>query len=256
MASPLLLAHPAVTVAFYLALVGYSFAFVMSLAWPERARPLLSVAIVAHLLGTLGRGLAIDFLPLTNKMESFSAAGLALALVVWFTFRPVSLYLAPLLGLALAALTVGMSFGLRLHFASPILRTLWYPLHVPLSFVAYALWAAAAVAAVNWARTRDVQWIERSERMALQGFGVWSLSMIFGGIWGVLAWGGYFLWEPKAIWSVLLWFHYASFVHVRYTPSLRERPWVAPALALVGLLWVIIAYVGTSFFFGASSHAF
>ena len=29
-----------------------------------------------------------------------------------------------------------------------------------------------------------------------------------------------------------------------------------PALALVGFVWVLVAYVGTSFLFGRSSHAF
>ena len=43
---------------------------------------------------------------------------------------------------------------------------------------------------------------------------------------------------------------------LRLTPSLHERPWVRPGLALLGVGWVYVAYVGTSFFFGASSHAF
>jgi ABC-type transport system involved in cytochrome c biogenesis permease subunit len=80
--------------------------------------------------------------------------------------------------------------------------------------------------------------------------------MICGGIWGVVAWGAYFMWDVKIIWSVILWFHYASFLHLRLTPSLAERPWLRPALALLGVVWVFVAYVGTSFFFGRSSHAF
>ena len=46
------------------------------------------------------------------------------------------------------------------------------------------------------------------------------------------------------------------FVHLRLTASLRSLKWVRPALALVGMAWVLVAYVGTSFFFGGSSHAF
>ena len=48
----------------------------------------------------------------------------------------------------------------------------------------------------------------------------------------------------------------ATFVHLRYVPTLTPRPWVRPVLAWAGLLWVLVAYVGTSFFFGSSSHAF
>lgn len=45
-------------------------------------------------------------------------------------------------------------------------------------------------------------------------------------------------------------------VHLRLTPSLQSRPWVRPALALCGFGFVLVAYVGTSFLFGRSSHAF
>ncbi len=149
-----------------------------------------------------------------------------------------------------------LRFGLDLHYPVPPLRTIWYPTHVPLSFLAYAVWAAAAAAALVWTQRREAAWLRRVERLGLAGFGLWSLSMICGGIWGVVAWGAYFLWDPKVVWSVILWFHYASFVHVRFTPSLRARPWVTAALAVVGFAWVLVAYVGTSFFFGKSSHAF
>ena len=80
--------------------------------------------------------------------------------------------------------------------------------------------------------------------------------MVTGGVWGVVAWGAYFMWDPKVIWSVILWFHYAAFVHVKLTPSLQSRPWARPALAAAGFVLVLVAYVGTSFFFGRSSHAF
>jgi hypothetical protein len=43
---------------------------------------------------------------------------------------------------------------------------------------------------------------------------------------------------------------------LRLTPSLQARPWVRPALALCGFAFVLVAYVGTSFLFGRSSHAF
>jgi hypothetical protein len=136
------------------------------------------------------------------------------------------------------------------------MRTIWYPLHVPLSFFAYGSWAAAAAASLVWFCDRDSAWLTLIDRLALNGFALWSFSMICGGFWGVVAWGAYFMWDVKIIWSVILWFHYASFIHVHLTPSLFPRPWVRPTLAIVGFVWVLVAYVGTSFLFGRSSHAF
>jgi len=43
---------------------------------------------------------------------------------------------------------------------------------------------------------------------------------------------------------------------VKLTPSFLDRPGARPALAVVGFVLVLVAYVGTSFFFRGSSHAF
>jgi ABC-type transport system involved in cytochrome c biogenesis permease subunit len=221
------------------ALALYGASLLVTLSRPGIGVWLLRSAAAVHLLATIGRGLAIGFFPLTNKLESFSAASLAIALVTVATWRNVRLY-APL----------------ELTYPPPLMRTLWYPLHVPLSFLSYGVWAAAGAAGLVWFRTGESSWLARVDDLALKGFALWSLSMICGGFWGVAAWGSYFMWDVKIIWSVILWFHYASFVHLRLAPSLGERPWVRPALAVLGFVWVGVAYVGTSFFFGKSSHAF
>ena len=249
-------AHPILGALLYAALACYVAALLTAALRPAAGVWLLRIGCLAHLAAMFGRGWVIEFFPLTNKLESFSAASLAIALVAALTWQNVRLYALPLLALACAALITALRFPLDLVYPPPLMRTLWYPLHVPLSFLSYALWAASAAAGLVWLRDRDPAWLARVDRLALQGFGLWSVSMICGGVWGVLAWGAYFMWDPKIIWSVILWFHYASFIHLRMTPSLADRPWIRPALALVGLAWVFVAYVGTSFFFGRSSHAF
>jgi len=241
---------------FYVAFALYLASFWFTIATPKLGCWLIRVGAVVHLVAMIARGVGIGFFPLTNKMESFSAAALALAFVTSLTWKPVRLYTLPLLALTCITLWTALCFPMDLGFPPPLMRTLWYPLHVPLSFVAYAVWAAAAAAGLVWFRERDPIWLVRVDKLALQGFGLWSVSMICGGFWGVVAWGAYFLWDVKVIWSVLLWFHYASFIHLRLTPSLSTRPWIRPALAVLGLVWVFVAYVGTSFFFGRSSHAF
>lgn len=240
----------------YAGLVCYAAALAAALAQPGPAVWLLRLGVVVHLLATAARGWTIGFFPLTNKMESFSAAALAVALVAILTWRNVRLYTAPLLGLACAALATALSFPTEITYPPPLMQTLWYPLHVPLSFLAYGVWAAAAAAGLVWLRTRDSQWVAAADALAMNGFALWSLSMIAGGIWGVVAWGAYFLWDVKVIWSVILWFHYATLLHVRLAPPPWNAPALRSALAVVGFAWVLVAYVGTSFFFGQSTHAF
>jgi ABC-type transport system involved in cytochrome c biogenesis permease subunit len=249
-------AHPALGALLWLAAAIYAIAAIAALLRPSLARPVLAAGAAVHLLGTAGRGLAIGFFPLTNKMESFNAAALAVAVVAVVAFRPSRAYLAPLLAVLAGAMAAALALPGDLRWPPPLMRTIWYPLHIPLSFLAYATWAAAAAAGIAWWRERDGGWLALVDRLALWGFALWSLSMVTGGVWGVVAWGAWFMWDPKVIWSVILWFHYAAFVHLRLTPSLQGRPWVRPALAAVGFAFVLVAYVGTSFFFGRSSHAF
>jgi len=245
-----------ITIAFHAAGALYLLALVAVLFWPRGGRLLTAAGAAAHLAGMVGRGWAVAFFPLTNKYESFSAASLALALVLLATWHHRRLYAGTLLALSIAALAASVTFPSEITPPPPLMRTIWYPLHIPLSFLAYALWAAAAASGASWLLDRDRRWLQAVDRNALLGLGLWSGAMVCGGVWGVLAWGAYFLWDPKVIWSVILWIHYAMFVHVRLTPSVRSVTWLRPALALVGLVWVLVAYVGTSFFFGGSSHAF
>jgi cytochrome c biogenesis factor len=234
----------------------YGVALAAAVLRPALARWPLAAGAAVHLGWSLWRGLLIEFLPLTNKTESFAAAALAVALVGAVAYRPSRVYLLALLALLGAALGTALAFPQGLHWPPPLMRTIWYPTHVPLSFLAYGAWTAAAAAGLAWWRDRDLGWLQLIDRLALWGFVLWSLAMVCGGIWGVLAWGAWFMWDPKVIWSVILWFHSAAFVHLRLTPSLAGRPAARPALALVGFALVFVAFVGTSFFFGHGSHAF
>jgi ABC-type transport system involved in cytochrome c biogenesis permease subunit len=235
---------------------AYGVAIVAAAFRSGAARPVLAAGAALHVAAMTARGVAIGFFPLTNKMESFSTCALGIALVAVIAWRPARSYALPLLAVMGLAMVVALRLPSDLGWPPPLMRTIWYPLHVPISFVAYGCWTAAAAAALSWFADRDGAWLALIDRLALWGFALWSLSMIFGGIWGVVAWGAYFMWDPKVIWSVILWFHYATFVHLRLTPSMQPRPWARPALALVGFLFVFVAYVGTSYFFGRSSHAF
>lgn len=241
---------------FQVSLACYGAALLGTLVRPPLGVWPLRLGVLVHLVAMTARGWAIGFFPLTNKMESFSAAALAVALVALATWRDLRLYAGPLLVVVCASLAAALRFPTAIVYPPPLMQTLWYPLHVPLSFLAYATWSAAAAAGLVWCRERDAAWVGEIDRLALTGFALWSLSMICGGIWGVVAWGAYFLWDVKILWSVILWFHYAAFIHLRLAPAPWSRPALRPALAMLGFVWVLVAYVGTSFFFGRSSHSF
>ena len=91
--------------------------------------------------------------------------------------------------------------------------------------------------------------IDKGFLYGLLGF---SVSMLFGGLWGYVAWGSYFLWDAKVVWSVIIWLFYSTCIHIDHWPALRGYK---PHLAVAGFLIMMVTYVGTSFFI-SSSHRF
>jgi ABC-type transport system involved in cytochrome c biogenesis permease subunit len=215
---------------------------------------LLSVVI---LLTTeiICRGLAIEYFPLTNKFESFTAFALAAFIVLLVNSHVESyVYRISLFCVGYCFFVVASFFPMKLSYAPPLMLTIWYILHVPISFFCYALWTSSSAAAMaRYFSAGDKRHFEQMIDFGFQyGLIAFSISMIFGGLWGYVAWGAYFLWDPKLLWSVIIWFFYATCIHLDFWYEAKK---FKTPLAIVGFVILLTTYVGTSFF-ARSSHSF
>jgi len=136
---------------------------------------------------------------------------------------------------------------------TPVLRTFWFELHVVLSFVAYAFFgigAAFGALALTPAGAADEP---RQYRALLAGYVLFSAAMIFGGIWAFYAWGSYWLWTPKELWTTIVWFWYSLYLHGRLV-----RGWSGPRvvwMGIIGFFVVLFTYAGVGLLM-KSSHEF
>ena len=134
-----------------------------------------------------------------------------------------------------------------------ILDTLWFELHVVLAFLAYALFAVGALLGGAFLVSPQSGIMDLQYKTALTGWTFFSGSMIAGGIWGYYAWGTYWLWTPKELWTSVLWLFYAVVLHIRLKGAAGNR-WAA-RLSIAGAFIMLFTYLGVSMLM-KSSHSF
>ncbi len=150
----------------------------------------------------------------------------------------------------------------------PALQSYWMKIHVPANFVGYGAFALAAMLGVAYLikdsvmnsvsekkrfgnvvmkRFPDLEILDdvMYKSIAL-GFAFFTLATILGAMWAAEAWGGYWSWDPKETWALIVWLNYAAWLHLRLTKGWRGRPlawW-----AIIGLFVTLFAFIGVNMF--------
>ncbi len=78
------------------------------------------------------------------------------------------------------------------------------------------------------------------------GFAFFTIATILGAFWAAEAWGGYWSWDPKETWALIVWLNYAAWLHMRLMKGLRGT--FAAWWALVGLVVTTFAFLGVNMF--------
>ena len=205
----------------------------------------------------------IGHIPLSNLYEVFILFSLITALLYLYyeeryQNRQMGAFVLPVISAAVAFI-LWYTFGREAHHIQPLvpaLQSYWMKLHVPTNFVGYGAFALAAMVGVayllankGWLAGRlpapevldDVMY----KAIAI-GFAFFTIATILGAMWAAEAWGGYWSWDPKETWALIVWLNYAAWLHIRLVKGLR-----GPMLAwwaVIGLLVTAFAFIGVNMF--------
>lgn len=145
----------------------------------------------------------------------------------------------------------------------PALKSYWMKIHVPANFVGYGSFTLAAMVGVGYLLTEKVMrthpnssFIAKMPTLAKMddlmykaislGFAFFTIATILGALWAAEAWGGYWSWDPKETWALIVWLNYAAWLHFR-----MSKGWRGTAMAwwaVTGLVVTTFAFLGVNMF--------
>jgi cytochrome c-type biogenesis protein CcsB len=237
------------------------------------ARPTLLAAVVLHGAAILLRWIEAGYAPLSNGFEAFSFYAWGLSLV--YLLIP-SLQRHAVLGvfvtpLALISILAASVLPKRIEPLVPVLQSHWLPIHVGVSFGAYAMFTLAFVGAVTyllqlralrqpgrWLWTRQLPSLETLEhlqrRLAIVGLVLMTGALLSGSLWAEKAWGIVWPWEPQQVAALATWIIYAAYFYTRHSVGWQDRrgAW----LLVGGFVSVMITFVGADLLMPHSRHSF
>jgi cytochrome c-type biogenesis protein CcsB len=145
---------------------------------------------------------------------------------------------------------------------SPVLQSYWLGIHTVLAFIGDAAFAMAFgigfmyLIQEHYVKSKHLGGLfkrlpslqtldEINYRLITIGFPFLSLAIITGALWAESAWGSYWRWDPKEVWSLITWFIYALVLHVRLTVGWRGKR--AAILSIIGFCAVLFTFFGVNF---------
>ncbi|MDY6913147.1 MAG: cytochrome c biogenesis protein CcsA [Planctomycetota bacterium] len=246
----------------YAAMLAHLLAFAVLLIGPKRVGgAIFAVGFAAAAAAWTCRWIQVGHVPLQSLFEVF----LTLAMLVF----PLSLFCRLCLGVkaeaadALVGLLIlfpaAFVFSAEPQRLPPALRSwLFFP-HVMAYMLAYVVLAKAAVAAIGGLLSGDASCEQATYKMVRLGFPLLTGGLILGAVWGKLAWGDYWNWDPKELWALATWLVFGFYLHLRAASNGARFPRTSCAMALLGvvvaaitLLWVNLA---AKLFAGLHSYA-
>lgn len=153
------------------------------------------------------------------------------------------------LGVALVVLLHWMVFfWVSTERTMGIVQRIFY-IHVPAAWVAFMAFGIVAICGAGYLWLKDERLDMAAQAAAEGGMLFTTIVLLTGPLWGKVAWGTWWVWEPRLTLTLLLWFIYLGYFLVRSStenPSKAKR--FAAVVGIVGALDIPLIHVSVQFF--------
>lgn len=209
------------------------------------------VATLAHAFAVIARAVAASRAPWGNLYEFMTSGALVISIVyLLFLIRKdlrfVGTFVSAVVLLMMMAATVG--FPTPVGNVQPALQSWWLVSHVSVAVIAYGIFAiTCAMSILQLIKQRaekrgpatgfmrlvpsSMALENWSYRLNAIGFVLWTFTLIAGAIWAEQAWGRYWNWDAKEVWTFIIWVIYAGYLHARAT-----RGWTGTRSAWLNII--------------------
>ena len=207
------------------------------------------------------------FAPWSNQFEAMAYVSWAIIFgYLLLEFRYKIRAIGPfVVGIGFIAMGAASLLPYRYQTAEPLvpaLNSYWIYIHVSVTLTSYAAFAMAGGLGVMYllkeraerlgkpsrlyAAFPDLETIDELGYKAIMvGFPLLAFGVILGAMWANYAWGGYWSWDPKETWSLIVWLIYGAYIHARMNRGWEGRR--AAVYSIFGFLMVIFCFWGVNF---------
>ncbi len=217
--------------------------YIMGLMEGKKGNFFFILAVLMHLAGIGIRWVEIGSIPLSEKRDNISFMAFSTAIIYLYFYRTravkeMAVAAMPLISLILLAATLYEP----VNTISPFLKSPWFYIHIFFYFISYAFFGISLCAGIDCLQGKGLEQEIYQYKTAAYGWAMLSIALVSGSIWFFLAYGTYWLWTSKELWSALVWFYYGLYLHVRLIRGLKGRPAIVLGCAGFGL--ALFAYFG------------
>ena len=226
-----------------------------------------TIGFALHAVGVLLRGLAAGYAPWSNMYGfAITATGVIVGVFLLVQFWQDLKFLgAYIVGFCLAFLGLAtVNFYVAVAPQPPALQSTWLVIHVFVAILGTSFFALGGglslvqlLQARREARGSGLRFLATlpnalklenlAYRLILVGFVFWTFTLIAGAVWAERAWGRYWGWDTKEVWTFIIWTIFAGYIHARATRGWRgsRSAW----LAIIGFAAVMFNFTIVNLFF-------